>query len=91
MCIDLAEDEWIEEQLATNSDFDPNAESMAFDNSVNEQQTSDGNHPIATESTAHTTGQNKSSDSVQPTGNGEHAEGENHVEEIRSKPKRYVS
>lgn len=78
----LAEEEWIEEQLAINPDFDPNDEANAADSGVDEQQ-----QPSATTGT---TAQNATSDHIEQTGEGTMVEGENKTPEARPKPKRYV-
>ena len=85
----LAEEEWIEDQLATNPDFDPNEESTGVNTGVDEHP------PSAT---------NGSATGVAPTGtsetpissatatgeNGEQIEGDENSSEIKPRPKRYV-
>ena len=78
----LAEEEWIEEQLAINPDFDPNDEANAAASGVDDQQPSS----VANDSTA----QNATSDHIEQTGEGTLVEGENKTPEARPKPKRYV-
>ena len=86
----LAEEEWIEEQLATNPDFDPNEDATGVNSGVDEQHASVG-HDSAADQTARSTGQNGTSDSAIPPADGEHPDGENATPEARPKPKRYVS
>lgn len=78
----LAEEEWIEEQLAINPDFDPNDEATNVNSSTDEQQ----QQPSTVNESA---AQNETSDTTaeQQTG----ADGENSTTETRPKPKRYVN
>jgi hypothetical protein len=83
----LAEEEWIEEQLALNPDFDPNEETTGKSNNGDEQQ----QHTLGNGlSVNQTTAQNGSSDKVEQTGEGTNADGEN-MAELPPKPKRFVS
>ena len=74
----LAEEEWIEEQLALNPDFDPNAEAGTNNGTDDQQNDASSNHAA---------GQNGTTEKVDQTANGE---GEN-MDELPPKPKRYVS
>ena len=84
----LAEEEWIEDQLATNPDFDPNEVNNGIHAGTDEQH-----HPtntiVAHQPTAssipHVNGEN-----VNHTLEGEHSKGEAQVPEAPSRPKRYV-
>jgi len=78
----LAEEEWIEEQLAVNPDFNPNDETTIVNNGTDEQQP----ESIINDATS----QNGTSDNVEQTGEGTNADGEN-MEEPPPKPKRFVS
>ncbi len=77
----LAEEEWIEEQLANNPDFDPNDEATGVNSGVDEQQPS-----VTNESAA----QNGISENAEQTGEGIAVDGENKTSEARAKPKRFV-
>jgi len=77
----LAEEEWIEEQLAINPDFDPNDGATGVNSGVDEQQQSVVNDPAI---------QNGNLDNAEQTGEGTNVDGENKTLETRPKPKRYV-
>lgn len=81
----LAEEEWIEEQLAINPDFDPNDEANAAEGATDEQQSQ-----LQPSATTGATAQNATSDHVDQTGEGTLVEGENKTPEAKPKPKRYV-
>lgn len=80
----LAEEEWIEEQLAINPDFDPNEEATNVNSGTDEQQQqlSTVNESVA---------QNGTSDTAEHTEQQTGADGENSTTETRPKPKRYVN
>jgi hypothetical protein len=84
----LAEEEWIEEQLAINPDFDPNEEGTGVNSGTDEQQHSAANDA---DQTARSGVQNGTSDNVNHTGEGENLDGENKTSESRPRPKRYVN
>jgi hypothetical protein len=85
----IAEEEWIEEQLATNPDFDPNEEGTAVNSGTDEQQ-----HSVVNDSSANQTArsgvQNGTADNLEQTGEGTNIDGGNKSPEARPKPKRHV-
>ncbi len=78
----LAEEEWIEEQLASNPDFDPNDEATAVNSGADEQQPPSATNEPAT--------QNGTTENAEQTGDGATTDGETKPSETRAKPKRYV-
>ncbi|CAF1153227.1 unnamed protein product [Adineta ricciae] len=77
--VEITEEEWIEEQLAINPDFDPNAEAGVDNDTGDQQHGTSSNHPA---------GQNGITEKVDQTGDGTNGEGEN-MDELPPKPKRY--
>ncbi|CAM4781636.1 unnamed protein product [Rotaria magnacalcarata] len=78
--VEITEEEWIEEQLAINPDFDPNEEGTATNIGSDEQQPSTVNDAAAAP--------NGTSDAEQ-TGDGTNGEDGNKTPEEKQKPKRF--
>ncbi|CAF3533097.1 unnamed protein product [Rotaria sordida] len=86
--VEITEEEWIEEQLAINPDFDPNEEGTTTNSGADEQQQSGVNDSSANQ-TVRSGVQNGTSDNIDQTGEGTNVDGENQTPETRPKPKRY--
>lgn len=86
----LAEEEWIEEQLAINPDFDPNEDTTVTNSGADEQQQSTINDSSVNQA-GRATAQNGTTENADQTGDGTNVDGESKSPEENQKPKRYVS
>ena len=84
----LAEEEWIEDQLATNPDFDPNEVNAVTNGGTEEQH--DPASTVAAHQAVTTSVPHVNRDNATQAHEGVHPNGEAQVPEVPSRPKRYV-